>query len=271
MSDVFLNIDEQPKDSVSMISERLEDRSFKGQFSDFTKEYFELLDYDENSRILELGGGTGVIGRNFIEYRNFKGKYVVSDLSKELLNFGEKKAKELELDNHLEFKQIDAMSEIINDQGFYDAIIMHTLVSHVPNPAVVIENAKKLLKRNGKIIIFDADYETLLMASGNKELDEIVNAAIKKGCVAQPKVMRLIPKIANSLKLKLIKYKSNLLFEAGSAEFFYGMGKTLSNAVVKSNQLDKKIADEWLKEIEKAMSENTFFGMCPYITYIYEI
>ena len=271
MSDVFLNIDEQPKESVSIISERLENRSLKGQFYDFTKEYFALMDFDENSKILELGGGTGVIGRNFIEYRNFKGKYVVSDLSKELLNFGEKKAKELELDNYLHFKQIDAMSKITHDKGSYDIVIMHTLVSHVPNPAVVIENAKKLLKRNGKIIIFDADYETLLMASGNKELDEIVNAAIKKGCVAQPKVMRLIPKIGNSLKLKLIKYKSNLLFEAGSAEFFYGMGKTLSNAVVKSNQLDKKIADEWLKEIEKAMSENTFFGMCPYITYIYEI
>ena len=271
MSDVFLNIDEQPKESVSIISERLEYRSLKGQFYDFTKEYFALIDFDENSRILELGGGTGVIGRNFIEYRNFKGKYVVSDLSKELLNFGEKKTKELGLDNHLHFKKIDAMSEIIHDQGSYDAVIMHTLVSHVPNPALVIANAKKFLKKNGKIIIFDADYETLLMASGNKKLDDIVNTAIKKGCVAQPTVMRLIPKIANNLKLKLSKYKSNLLFEAGSAEFFYGMGKTLSTAVVKSNQLDKKIADEWLKEIEKAMSENTFFGMCPYITYIYEV
>ncbi len=270
MSDVFLNIDEQPKESVSIISERLEDRSFKGQFSDFTKEYFDLLDYDENSRILELGGGTGVIGRNFIEYRNFKGKYVVSDLSKELLNFGEKKAKELKLDNHIQFKKIDAMSKIIHDQGFYDAVIMHTLVSHVPNPAVVITNAKKFLKNNGKIIIFDADYETLLMASGNKKLDEIVNTAIKVGCVAQPKVMRLIPKIAKDLKLRLSKYKSNLLFEAGSADFFYGMGKALSTAVVKSNQLEKKIADEWIKELENAMSENTFFGMCPYITYIYE-
>ena len=251
MSDVFLNIDEQPKESVSIISERLENRSLKGQFYDFTKEYFALMDFDENSKILELGGGTGVIGRNFIEYRNFKGKYVVSDLSKELLNFGEKKAKELELNNYLHFKQIDAMSKITHDKGSYDTVIMHTLVSHVPNPAVVIENAKKLLKRNGKIIIFDADYETLLMASGNKELDKIVNTAIKEGCVAQPKVMRLIPKIANSLKLKLIKYKSNLLFEAGSADFFYGMGKTLSTAVVKSNQLEKKIAGEWLKEMVK--------------------
>ena len=30
MPDVFLNIDEQPKESVSIISERLEDRSFNG-------------------------------------------------------------------------------------------------------------------------------------------------------------------------------------------------------------------------------------------------
>ena len=271
MSDVFLSIDNQPKESLSIISERLEMRSLKGQFAEFTNEYFSLLDFDKNSKILELGGGTGVIGRNFIEFNNFKGKYVVSDLSKELLNYGLNKAKKLKLNTHLEFKQIDAMSDKVNEVDIYDAVIMHTLVSHVPNPALVIENAKKYLKKNGKIIIFDADYETLLMASGNKELDEIVNKAIKKGCVAQPKVMRVIPKIAKDLNLKLVNCKSNLLFEAGSANFFHGMGKALSTAVVKSNQLNKNIANKWILEIEKAMSEDTFFGMCPYITYIYEV
>ena len=43
--------------------------------------------------------------------------------------------------------------------------------------------------------------------------------------------------------------KSNLLFEAGSADFFHGMGKTLSTAVVKSNQLNKN-----------NINEKTFFG-----------
>ena len=271
MSDVFLSIDDQPKESLSIISERLEMRSLKGQFAEFTNEYFSLLDFDKNSKILELGGGTGVIGRNFIEFNDFKGKYVVSDLSKELLNYGLNKAKKLKLNSHLEFKQIDAMSDKVKDVKMYDAVIMHTLVSHVPDPAIVIKNAKKYLKKVGKIIIFDADYETLLMASGNKELDEIVNNAIKKGCVAQPKVMRVIPKIAKKLELKLLNFKSNLLFEAGNAEFFHGMGKALSSAVVKSNQLKEDIAIKWISEMEKAMSEGTFFGMCPYITYIYEV
>ena len=271
MSDVFLSIDNQPKESLSIISERLEMRSLKGQFAEFTKEYFSLLDFDHDSKILELGGGTGVIGRNFIEFNEFKGKYVVSDLSRELLNYGLNKAKKLKLDTYLEFKQIDAMSDKISEVDTYDVVIMHTLVSHVTNPALVVKNAKKYLKKTGKMIIFDADYETLFMASGNKDLDEIVNKAIKKGCVAQPKVMRDIPKIAKNLDLKLLNFKSNLLFEAGSADFFYGMGKALSSAVVKSDQLDESVATKWISAVEKAISEETFFGMCPYITYIYDL
>ena len=77
--------------------------------------------------------------------------------------------------------------------------------------------------------------------------------------------------VVNQLKLKLLNFKSNLLFEAGNAEFFYGMGKALSYAVVKSNQLEENIAIKWVAEMEKAMTEGTFFGMCPYITYIYEV
>ena len=97
MTDVFLDIDGQPNESLSIISERLEARSLGGQFQEFTKKYFDLIEVDNRTNILELGGGTGVIGRNFIEYKNFRGKYTVSDLSAELLKYGEKKAKKLNI------------------------------------------------------------------------------------------------------------------------------------------------------------------------------
>ena len=95
MTDVFLDIDGQPNESLSIISERLEARSLSGQFLEFTKKYFDLIEVNNQTSILELGGGTGVIGRNFIEYKNFSGKYTVSDLSAELLKYGQKKAKKL--------------------------------------------------------------------------------------------------------------------------------------------------------------------------------
>ena len=271
MTDVFLDIDGQPNESLSIISDRLEARSLSGQFQEFTKKYFDLIEVDNRTNILELGGGTGVIGRNFIEYKNFSGKYTVSDLSAELLKYGKQKAKRQNLNKVLNFEQIDAMANEISNKNYYDIVIMHTLISHVPDPKIVLTNAMKYIKKSGKIIIFDADYETLLMSSGNKKLDDIVNDAIKKGCVAQPQVMREIPRIAKDLDLNFLNYQANLLFEAGEADFFYGMGKTLSTAVVKSEQLDEKTAKEWISKLEKSMEEKTFFGMCPYITYIYEV
>ena len=271
MNDVFLNIDEQPEESISIISERLEVRSQTGQFASFRNEYFSLMNLNNNASILELGGGTGVIGRAYIKETNFNGKYVVSDLSEQLLKFGKELAIKNKVDHLLDFKMIDAMASKTNNELFYDAVIMHTLVSHVPEPKIVLNNAKEYLKKGGIIVIFDADYETLLISSGDKNLDKIVNSAIKKGCVAQPKVMRKIPKIAMDLNLKLINSNSNLLFEAGNSEFFISMGKALSSAVVKANQLEKKIADNWIKKLENSIIENVFFGMCPFITYIYEV
>jgi ubiquinone/menaquinone biosynthesis C-methylase UbiE len=271
MTDVFLDIDGQPNESLSIISERLEARSLSGQFLEFTKKYFDLIEVNNQTSILELGGGTGVIGRNFIGYKDFKGKYTVSDLSAELLKYGLQKAKRQNLDKVLNFEQIDAMANKVSIKNYYDIVIMHTLISHVPDPKIVLTNAMKYIKKSGKIIIFDADYETLLMSSGDKKLDDIVNNAIKKGCVAQPKVMREIPKIAKDLDLNFLNYQANLLFEAGEADFFYGMGKALSTAVVKSEQLDEIVAKKWISKLEESMKQQTFFGMCPYITYIYEV
>ena len=39
MTDVFLDIDGQPNESLSIISERLEARSLSGQFQEFTKKF----------------------------------------------------------------------------------------------------------------------------------------------------------------------------------------------------------------------------------------
>ena len=67
----------------------------------------------------------------------------------------------------------DAMAYKISNENKYDIVIMHTLISHVTEPKIVLTNAMKYIKKSGKIIIFDADYETLLMSSGDKKLDNI--------------------------------------------------------------------------------------------------
>ena len=269
--DVFLNIDAQPSDSISIISERLESRSQSGQFAKFRDNYFSLMNLNPNAKILELGAGTGVIGRAYIRQNPFNGIYVVSDLSNQLIKTGKEIALNEGLDKLMDFKVINAMSKNEIETNGFDAVIMHTLISHVPDPKTVLKNAVYGTKSKGIVVIFDADYASLQIISGDKELDESVNLAIKKGCVAQPTVMREVPHIAANLNLKLLNNRSDLLFEVGDSEFFISMGKALSSAIVKAGILNKTTADEWIKKLEDAISKNVFFGMCPFISYIYEV
>ena len=70
------------------------------------------------------------------------------------------------------------------------------------------------------------------MSSGDKKLDDIVNNAIKKGCVAQPKVMREIPKIAKDLDLNFLNYQANLLLKRVKLNFLWN-GKSVINCSCK--------------------------------------
>ena len=80
------------------------------------------MNLNNNAWILELGGGTGVIGRAYIKETNFNGKYVVSDLSEQLLKFGKELAIKDKVDHLLDFKMIDAMASKTNNELFYDAV-----------------------------------------------------------------------------------------------------------------------------------------------------
>ena len=270
--DVFLNIDEQPIESISIISDRLELRSQKGQFANFRDKYFKQMSLNDNANILELGAGTGVIGRSYINYhKNFSGCYAVSDLSESLIKKGKFIAQKEHVNELMKFKIIDAMVKDQIKQSFYDAVILHTLVSHVPKPEVVIFNAFHATKKNGLIVIFDADYASLQISSGDHDLDYELNSAIKAGCVAQPYVMRNVPFIVKDLNLDLIHCNSDLLFEVQESEFFLSMAKALSSMVVKAGNLKETTAEKWLKKIETSIKNRTFFGMCPFISYVFKV
>lgn len=48
----------------------------------------------------------------------------------------------------------------IHDEVF-DAVVAHTLVSHVDDPLLVIKKAARVVRRGGTVVIFDGDYASL--------------------------------------------------------------------------------------------------------------
>ena len=84
---------------------------------------------------LEVGSGAGFT-KFFIKNNNFK----MSDLSE---------------DSHLDYKKVDAQATNFTDQTF-DYVIASNMIHHIPYPIKFFREMNRILKKNGKLIIFES-------------------------------------------------------------------------------------------------------------------
>ena len=90
---------------------------------------------EENHSGIEVGSGAGFT-KEFIKNKNFK----LSDLSE---------------DDHLDFKNIDAQKTSFQS-GSFDYVIASNMIHHIPYPTKFFKEMSRILKKNGKLIIFES-------------------------------------------------------------------------------------------------------------------
>ncbi len=84
---------------------------------------------------IEFGSGAG-FAKHYIKNKNFK----MSDLSD---------------DPHLDFKGVDAQATNFNDNSF-DYVIASNMIHHIPYPIKFFREMSRILKQEGKLIIFES-------------------------------------------------------------------------------------------------------------------
>lgn len=90
---------------------------------------------EENDVGIEVGSGAG-FSKEFIDNKNFK-----------LTDLGE--------DDHLDFKNIDAQSTGFDNDSF-DYVIASNMIHHIPFPIKFFKEMNRILKKKGKLIIFES-------------------------------------------------------------------------------------------------------------------
>ncbi len=89
----------------------------------------------DNDKGVEVGSGAG-FAKDFIKNKNFK----LSDLGH---------------DDHLDFKNINAQNTGFEKESF-DYVIASNMIHHIPYPIKFFKEMNRILKTNGKLIIFES-------------------------------------------------------------------------------------------------------------------
>ncbi len=265
--DPFRITDKLDDNLLDIMAKRLEVRGVHPFFQQALADYLDAMGIDAAGTVLDLGCGTGVATRAIARRPKFAGKITGIDLSPYLAQQAQRLAAAEGLSARTAFRAGDTRSLDLGD-GAFDAVIAHTLLSHVDRPLDVLKEAARVVRPGGLIGIFDGDYASITFALEDAERTEAHDRKFIAGIVTSPHVMRQMPRLLRQAGLELVKTFSYVMADIGKADFWLSAVEAFSKLLPKSGAMTEEEAKGWETSLKRASDEGVFFAASNYYTYV---
>jgi SAM-dependent methyltransferase len=260
-------INEQDEATLQRFIQRFEYRGKDPTFIAYREAYLDELDLAPSAAVLELGCGTGVVARALAGRAGFSGPITAVDQSPVLLDAARQLAAEEGVAQRVEFRVGDVHGLDFPDAGF-DVVIAHTLVSHVTDPLAVLEEAARVVRPGGAVVVFDGDYASWTFGCSDPVLGKAMEEALLAAVISKPRVLRDMPRLVRQAGLGLVENQAHVFAEIGTGRFFLGQVETYGPVVARAGLLPAEQVQAWVAEQRQASEQGVFFGACNYYTYI---
>ncbi len=265
--DAMRFINDQDETTLQNFVKRLEFRGKDPTFLSMRDAYFNKLPLASAASVLDLGCGTGVVGRALAKREDFPGRVVGVDLSPTFVREGQGLAKEEHVDQRIEFQVGDVHALEYGDAGF-DIVIAHTLLSHVTEPLSVLKEAARVTKPGGAVAIFDGDYASWTFGYPDPLVAKAMDEALIATIVNNPRVMRDLPRLLRQAGLEISETMAYNYAEIGSGSFFPGAAEAYGGLILRSGLVPVAQVESWLAEQRHSLEVGTYFAACNYYTYL---
>lgn len=252
---------------IERLVERLESRGQDKVFAHLFENYAAKLSLPANSQALEIGSGTGVVARALAARSDVLGHVTGIDQSPAFVEIAQGLAEQEKLGDRLDFEVGDVHVLPFEAERF-DAVIAHTLISHVADPAAVLKEAGRVLKPSGKLVIFDGDYASLTYAFDDAEAGRHMDWALATATFNNPLVMRRLPQLLPEAGFEVIDTIADVVSEIGTGSYFRSMAETYAPLISEAGLVAASDVTAWLDFQRDAMESGRFFASCNYYSVI---
>jgi SAM-dependent methyltransferase len=265
--DAMQFINEQDAATIERFIERLEFRGKDPTFVGYRDAYLDSIDLPQAAAVLDLGCGTGIVTRALATRAGFAGTVTGVDQNPEFLAAAQRLAASEGIGDRVAFVVGDAHDLDFPAAGF-DAVVGHTLVSHVRDPLAVLVEAARVVRPGGTVAVFDGDYASLTFGCSDARLGQAMESAVQSQIMSSPRVMRELPRMLPRAGLRLITTQAHVYAEAGSSTFMLNLAETYAPLVATTGQLPTEQIDAWLADQRRSAGDGTFFAACNYYAYV---
>jgi ubiquinone/menaquinone biosynthesis C-methylase UbiE len=266
MPDPYTNPDAQSESVIQAMITRLEERGRNRCFQQMIGKYVGTLPADTPLTVLDLGCGTGVVIRQLAEKLHPSSSLHGADVSAHLLN----EAKRLTSDPRIQWDHLCAGPLPYADASF-EAITMHTLLSHVPDPSQILREARRILKPGGKLIVFDADHAGTTYSQSDYETTRRIDHILTSAIATHPDICRQMPRLLKMSGFALVGHDSEVISECGKGDYWLSSVQGFARLMPVIGGLSQEEAETWAEYLLDAHKNGTFFAAGAFYTFYGEV
>ena len=264
MPDPYTAPDEQIESTIQAMITRLEERGRHSGFLQMIHNYLKTLPQNKPLKALDLGCGTGVVVRQLEDYLHPSSELHGADVSRELLQ----EAKRLS-SNRITWDYLSTGALPYEDSSF-DVITMHTLLSHVPDPLSILSEAGRVLKKDGKLIVFDADHAGTTYNQPDYETTRRIDHLLTTAIATNPDICRQLPRLLKASGHQLINHSVDVISECGEGDYWLSSVQGFSRLMPSIEALSEEEAKSWVDYMLKSNNDGTFFAAGSFYTFYAE-
>jgi SAM-dependent methyltransferase len=225
--------------------------------------YLGEIEFPRNARVLEVGCGTGPICRVLSAIDNVK-EVIGVDPSEHLLN----KARQLsENVQGISYYEDDGKNLTFEDASF-DAVILHTILTHIPEPGGILSEAHRVLKPGGSLGICDGDFDTATLRLSSCDPLQACCEAFVENFVNDKYLVRKMSSLVQDAGFEVQPLRSYGLVETLSPGLTMSWIDRGADALVQNGTISSELGAALKAEGRSRAERGNFFGYMAYASLI---
>jgi SAM-dependent methyltransferase len=211
--------------------------------------------------VLEIGCGTGAIAR-ILAADGRVAEVVGVDPSRPLLD----RARELTAANApIRFEEGDGRAlPALGDP--FDAVVLHTVLSHVPEPERALAEAHRVLRSGGWVAVFDGDYRTISVATGDPDPLEACARAFMEAYINDRWLVPRLPALLAGAGFGDVRVRGHGYVQAAEPDYLLSVVERGARALAATGRIGEPLARALVEEARRRVAAGTFFGQIAYVS-----